>query len=500
MNRTQSLISAAALLLPFAATANAQGNFRDVQFRAVNFDTGVLEVTNFGPADRPLTGWRFCSHDFDQRRNYTSPTALDGIVLAPGESLFIHFNDDAPAGDPKRLDRSAVGNFALPLDQDAYGIQFFRPDGANGVSFGNSSLIADHVQWTTTGSTPGQSETRTAQAVGQGLWTATGDFVETTDRTFRIALTDTSNGRLHGPSDYATYVAELTVQEVLVDPVGPNSGNQKVEIRNDSGADFTPIGWFFCIPFAYRPLPEITIPDGGVVTVHIGRAGTDRETDFYLPTMRDMNPDDGFFIFRSNSFGNAEDIVDCVLWGNSTARANQAVQVGQWTAVGDNVTLPTIEGETIAYAGRGVGPTYWYRDASATIGEANTPDVRASLGGGCADSNGVTPELDFLTPGADGNRDFAIEIRNGTPFSIAAVQAGLPILPPVDVLGCGIALRGLWFRAALLDGNGNVSVPDPIPTGIAGLGIQVTFQGFVVYVGAPNSLFTATQGVAVTLN
>lgn len=197
MTRPLAFLSLAALLAPLAGAQDQ----RDVQIRSVDFVRGTLEIFNFGSVDRTLDGWRFCSHDGDQQRVYSSPSGLNGVAIEAGTSVFVHFNDDAPGGDPDRVDRSSVGAFALPLDRDAFGIQFYRPDSNGSIAFGNSALIADHVQWSDGGSA-GQSETRTGQAVGEGLWTAAGDFVSTNAGTNRIELNDLGNGRLHGPASY----------------------------------------------------------------------------------------------------------------------------------------------------------------------------------------------------------------------------------------------------------------------------------------------------------
>lgn len=175
---------------------------RDVQFVSVDFVTGVIELFNFGPVDIPLDGWRFCSHDFSAGLRYTSSSGLNGVTIEAGTSLFVHFNNDAPGADPDRINRSSLGSFATPLDSDAYGIQIYYPNASNFVSFGDGSLIADHVQWNISGQGAGSSEIRTALAVGQGLWTAVGDFVVTTANTEFLELTSNLGGLLHGPASY----------------------------------------------------------------------------------------------------------------------------------------------------------------------------------------------------------------------------------------------------------------------------------------------------------
>ena len=200
MTRTtiaQFLTAAACAPLAIAGGPNP----RDIQIRSVDFDTGILEIYNCGSSSQDLDGWRFCTHDADEVRRYTAPSALNGVVIPAGGSIFIHFMNNAGA-DPTRINVNDMGPMAMPLDQDAYGMQLYNPDGNGNVSFGNSSLIADHVQWIDAG-TAGNAEFRTGQAVSEGLWTATGDFVQTMPDTARVELTDDTCGTAHGPANYA---------------------------------------------------------------------------------------------------------------------------------------------------------------------------------------------------------------------------------------------------------------------------------------------------------
>ncbi|RNC82112.1 MAG: hypothetical protein ED559_10120 [Phycisphaera sp.] len=151
-----------------------------------------------------LSRWRFCTHDFDQARRYTGADGLNGVTIEAGTSVYIHLNNDAPGGDPNRVNRSTIGgSFAGPLDQDAYGLQLYFPDANGNISFGNSSLIADHLQWNINGAGTGSSETRTAQAVSQMLWSSTGDFIPTEADSDAIILTDLSGDEAGSPSEYA---------------------------------------------------------------------------------------------------------------------------------------------------------------------------------------------------------------------------------------------------------------------------------------------------------
>ncbi|MBO6512640.1 MAG: hypothetical protein JJ974_01575 [Phycisphaerales bacterium] len=191
---------------------------RDIQVRSVDFASGTIELYNYGTVDQDLSGWRTCTHDFDDVRRYSSSGGLNGVMIEAGTSVWFHYNNDAPA-DPDRLNISDIGGtFASPLDQDAYGLQLYFPDTNGNVSFGNGSLIADHIQWNIDGSGVGNAEFRTVQSVSEGLWTAIGDFIATETGSESIELTDLGDGRFHGPGNYtvnASCPADLNDDDVL---------------------------------------------------------------------------------------------------------------------------------------------------------------------------------------------------------------------------------------------------------------------------------------------
>jgi len=199
------------LLMPNSLVAQSETE-RQVQIASVDFSTGVFEVFNFGSESVDLSRWRFCSHDFNERRRYTGANGLNGVVLGSQTSLFIHVNNDAPATSDSLNVADLGGSFATPLDQDAFGMQFFFPAANGNVSFGNSSLIADHIQWNFAGQAIGDAEERTAQAVSVGLWTSVGDFIETQSDSVRIDLADKSGDLIGGPDVYE--VEELQLFEL----------------------------------------------------------------------------------------------------------------------------------------------------------------------------------------------------------------------------------------------------------------------------------------------
>lgn len=175
---------------------------RDIQVRSVDFANGTVEFYNYGSVDQDLSGWRTCTHDFDDVRRYSASAGFNGVMIEAGTSVYIHYNNDAPV-DPDRLNIADIGgSFAAPLDQDAYAMQFFFADSNGNVSFGNGSLIADHIQWNIDGNGVGNAEFRTVQAVSEGLWLSIGNFISTTADSESIELTDLGDGRLHSAGNY----------------------------------------------------------------------------------------------------------------------------------------------------------------------------------------------------------------------------------------------------------------------------------------------------------
>ncbi len=227
-----------------SATASAQTN-RAVQLRSVDFDRGLIEVFNFGTTDADLSGWRFCSFDEDQSFRYSSIGGLNGVTIEAGTSLFVHFNNDAPAGDADRINRSAVGPFATPLSPEAFGLSFFDPPASGSISFGNGAQMSDYVQWSVGGAVDGNAASRAGQAVSQGIWTSNAGFVATTESTGRIDLTDGDGGLLHGPGSFFALGATVFDEAGGVDasddrlnptPIGLGAGSSTIVLNQQGDA------------------------------------------------------------------------------------------------------------------------------------------------------------------------------------------------------------------------------------------------------------------------
>ena len=172
----------------------------EIQFRSIDFDDNVVELFNFGNAPISLNGWRFCTHDENQIRQYSSSSGLNGVTIAAGASLYIYWDNNAPMEDANNINLISIGGgggFAAPFDRGPFGMQIY----ING-SFGNGASIADHVQWSQGGIDNTSADERSDEAEAGGVWSDQSLWVPTTAFTRRIELIDQTGTRLHGPSDY----------------------------------------------------------------------------------------------------------------------------------------------------------------------------------------------------------------------------------------------------------------------------------------------------------
>jgi len=186
----------------FALGAGPESGPRDIQITEVNLETGVVELQNLGTGFEPLIGWRFCSHNTNFVRRYSAASGLNGRALAPGASLFVHFNNDASASNEINISEIG-GNFAA-LEAGAYGLQiYFPPTPTSGISFGNENLIADHLQWSINGVDNTTADDRSDEAQEGGVWVNQSDWISIAADTDVIRLTDFSNTVLHSPANYA---------------------------------------------------------------------------------------------------------------------------------------------------------------------------------------------------------------------------------------------------------------------------------------------------------
>lgn len=495
---TPRLTVALAVVIATASSAAAQTN-RSIQIRSVDFDRGLIEVFNFGSADADLTGWRFCSFDQNDSFQYTAAGGLSGVTIEAATSFYVHFNNDAPVGDPDRINRSALGNFATPLSPAAFGLSFYDPPAGGGIMFGNSSLISDYVQWSVGGAANSNAAFRAGQAVGQGLWTSGSEFVATTPGTGRIDLTDGDGVLLHGSADFfalgETVFDEAGGPDASDDRLNPTlislgSGESTVVVNQRGDAFGRDIDYVtFDVP-AGMQLSSLTldafIADAGNQAFLGMQAGTVFTTDAsstlpgdllggvvygaqltgmdLLPQMAQLGT--GFSIpLGAGSY---------TLWFNQTGPQSEAV-----------LTF-TLDGSSVgtAYCGPAV---------------ANSTGAASELAGGGSASvaaNDLTLEGSSLPPGA-------------LTLAIASRVQGFTQAPGTSVgnLCLGGAIGRFVNQAANSSATGTISVlvdltSIPQPNGsVAGLaGETWNFQVWHRDAAGGQSVSNFTNGLEVTLN
>ena len=187
------------LLFSSSAQAGAALDPREIQIKSIDFETGVVELFNFGISAQPLDGFRFCTQDDNETLRYTASTGFNGNTIQAGASFFIHYNNDAPGGALNAINRSTLGGtMALPLDNNAHALSLYFPP----VNFGNGNTMADHVQWNINGADNATADERSDEAEAGGVWKDQSQWVSTIPNTRRIVLTDYSGTELHGPRSY----------------------------------------------------------------------------------------------------------------------------------------------------------------------------------------------------------------------------------------------------------------------------------------------------------
>ena len=197
---THATTAIAAIALAAGLSSAGFDAERLVQFASVDLDSSIIELHNYGDFAMPLDGWRICTHNSVMQFRYSAATGLDGVTLDPGESLFVYMNNNAPA-DPLNFNRSDLGGFfALPLDQNAYALEIFWPNGGF-LSFGAADDMVDHMQWSIDGVSDAGADARSLQAVNAGLWSDASAWISTAADSVSIALVP-NGGILQGPGDF----------------------------------------------------------------------------------------------------------------------------------------------------------------------------------------------------------------------------------------------------------------------------------------------------------
>ena len=207
MNLTNMIAITLTTILATYSNVSAQitNPIRQIQIRNIDFTNQTIEIHNFGTADQDLSGWRFCSHDEDSERRYSSASSLSGVTLPAGESFFLMYANNASASNEFNI--SSLGNFATPLDTDgAYAIQFYFQ-----TPFGSGANIADHLQFSLNGDDNNSADARSSIAQGV-VWSDQNAWIPVTDSTTSISLiAGAETSEVNSPSDFEVLGAPALV-------------------------------------------------------------------------------------------------------------------------------------------------------------------------------------------------------------------------------------------------------------------------------------------------
>jgi len=169
--------------------------------------------------------------------------------------------------------------------------------------------------------------------------------------------------------------AQVVLSEILYDPVGVDTGQQSIEIRN-LGQEPAPIGgfWLSFKPTAWQVPAGFVLPREGTVVIHVNQSGVNTPTDLYTGTagIRSLRREDAVSLFLQNLFSDATKLVGFVEWGAPHQSGEEvAAEAGQWN-LGDPIPVSALrEGSSIAYRGSGRTATAWCVDGSPSLGLPN---------------------------------------------------------------------------------------------------------------------------------
>ena len=308
----------------------------------------------------------------------------------------------------------------------------------------------------------------------------------------------------------ASAPAQLRINELFLNPPGPNAGKQIIEIVNTSEMPFTPpADWTWCIRPAYAPIPQIEVPAGGVVQLHIGAFGTNTETDWFLPSVVELPLNGEFAIYSTNFFWAFPMFIeDFVSWGIGACvpfctRIDIAVLAGKWPDLTTHLPVPA-EGSSIASLGNGAGLDKFFVDSSPTLGNANEVAQFEVFGVGCQ-AMGSVPVLNI----ASGQlpwvaESFTLQLSGLPPAAIPFGVLGLsntvwgPFNLPQDLGNFGFPgctqFVSIDHSQPLANNAGTASWTIPVPLDPSLSGLEFFSQG-VVLSGFQGSVSNAVRGV-----
>lgn len=199
------------LVLCCISTSCALAEPRDVQIRAVSFNSHWIELFNSGDTDQPLDGWQLCSSDSDETLKCTSASLLNGKTIEAGTVFKVYPFGNSCSNGPDCIDVPHTSLAKPIMNLGAYALALYKQP-----PFQDGQNMVDYIQWSTNGVPNLTADDLADEAVSGGLWSSIDSFIPTQTGTIRITLQDQSFGELHSAADYEVMNAR-TVQIRSVD-------------------------------------------------------------------------------------------------------------------------------------------------------------------------------------------------------------------------------------------------------------------------------------------
>jgi len=287
----------------------------------------------------------------------------------------------------------------------------------------------------------------------------------------------------------ATATAQLRVDEILVDPIGPNAGNQLIEIQSHGSATDLD-GYQLVTGGNVLALPPVLLPAQSVVLLHLGASGTNTATDFYFPNAAPLSTSDSIALFRGTPITSGTNLIDFVSFGGGQTTLTLALQMLLWAGPQATVPVPTAEGVTMARIHTPGFPQWtpkqWYADQTSTLGAPNDYASFDAIGGLCAGANGPTPAPRFGgvgqgLPWIDSSWDVGMQLLPSTPSTVTlflGTETPLTMFQPAPLTFCFTSVAPFAVQTVNLAPNSDVfQIPIPNVPGLVGL--QLAMQGVV---------------------
>lgn len=266
-------------------------------------------------------------------------------------------------------------------------------------------------------------------------------------------------------------------------------------------------GYHLAVGSVLLPLPTAVLGAGTVLRLHLGVAGTNTSTEFWLPSAPGLALADSVTLFRSANPNNPADLVDYVGWGGGNGPyVGAAVQVGRWSAASESATVPALVGSTLANrrdtrsAGNWVGPDAWYDDSTPTLGGENDPAMTWGHAVGCVTTNapgfGVLSSID---PGPWLGETTSLFVGPTPTFALlvlSTVATGPVSLAP---LGMPLCYAQITIESAVLlaGTSGQAVFVYTVPVAPQLIGFEFFMQAFVPDPAAGNAAQAQVTGSAL---